>query len=295
MRLETVFCNLCGSSDQQQRFRKKGHLTEETFTIVQCRSCGLMFVNPRLSEEKIQSLYDKDYFSGEGFDPFVALEEESQKITWAARALDRIAAVKHPPVDLLEVGPGRGHFLGMAGERGFRAVGLELSDYAAQRLRQDGLQVLQGTIDRAGIPDQSYDVVVAVEVIEHLTDPRSFFVEVARILRPDGLFYYETGDIDCEQARAQGVDWDYIRPEGHLYYFSPRTLARYLTECGFSVRYPMWFNPTRRIARIIGHLGLIHPERALFEGMGGALGRRVLAAWDWLPSRRPYPMAVRRQ
>ena len=293
MKLETVVCNFCGSSSLPPRYRKKGHLTGRMFTIVQCAGCGLVFVNPRLTEEKIKGLYDRAYFEGQGFDPFIALEEVTQKVAGARRALDRIVAVKSPPADVLEVGPGGGHFLRMAGERGFRTTGLELSGYAADRLLQQELHILQGTFENASIPDQTYDVVVAVEVIEHLPDPRTFFREVARILRPGGLFYYETGDIDCEQARQQGADWDYIRPEGHLYYFSPRTLGRYLRATGFLLQYPVWFNPTRRIVQVLRRLGLIKGEAPLFQGSKGHLARQVLALWDLPLSRRPYPMAIR--
>jgi len=75
------------------------------FTIVQCAGCGLDFVNPRLTEEEIKGLYDRAYFEGQGFDPFILLEEVTQKVAGARRALDRIVAVKSPPADLLEVGP----------------------------------------------------------------------------------------------------------------------------------------------------------------------------------------------
>ncbi|MDE3241320.1 MAG: class I SAM-dependent methyltransferase [Nitrospirota bacterium] len=247
------------------------------FTIVQCRCCGLVFVNPRLPEEHIKGLYDKAYFDGQGFDPYISLEEEAQKIAGVTRVPERISAVKLPPADVLEAGPGGGHFLRLAKERGFSAVGLELSNYAGNRLRQQALHILQGTIARAGIPDHAYDVIVAVEVIEHLPDPRTFFMEVARVLRPGDHFYYETGDIDCEQAREQGADWDYIRPEGHLYYFSPRTLARYLRETGFRVCYPLWFNPSRRIVSLLRQVGLVKGAEPCFQGRSGALARRLLA------------------
>lgn len=294
MRLETVACNLCGATRHDRLFEKLGHLTGHRFRIARCVDCGLVFVNPRLSEQEITALYRQAYFEGEGFDPFVGLEQEAQKVEGAARALTRIETIKPPPADLLEVGPGKGHLLREATSRGFRAVGLELSDYAADQLLAQGLKVLRGSIDTAGIGDASFDVVAAVEVLEHLPDPKQFLLEVARVLKPGGLFYYETGDIDCEQARQQGVEWDYIRPEGHIYYFSPRTLARYLRESGFSVCYPAWFNPTRRIVWVLNGLGLLDCTQPVLPNYARSFAWHVLAAWDGMFSRRPYPMATRR-
>ncbi len=297
MRLEEVACNLCGTSDYLIRFKKRGHLTGKVFQVVECVDCGLVYVNPRLPDEWIRALYDEAYFRGEGFDPFVRYEEElrnpADKDTWATRVLDRISTVKPSPADLLEIGPGVGHLLRLAKKRGYRVVGLEFSGYAANLLREQGLEILEGTIEEIVIPEATYDVVVAVELLEHLPDPRKLFFEVACILRPGGLFYYETGNIDCAEARRLGAEWDYIRPEGHLYYFSPRTLTRFLEKAGLKACYPYWFNPTRRIVRVLKGLGLVERERQTFRGPRGALARALLTVWDWPASRRPYPMGVR--
>ena len=61
-------CNLCGSTHHVLFAEKTGRHTGETFRIVRCRDCGLVFVNPRLSEAQNQALYDEDYFNGKGFD-----------------------------------------------------------------------------------------------------------------------------------------------------------------------------------------------------------------------------------
>ncbi len=298
MRLEEVNCNLCGASDYRIRFEKRGHLTGKVFQVVECVDCGLVFVNPRFPVEWIRTLYDEAYFRGEGFDPYVRYEEDlrspADKDAWAAQVMDRISTVTPPPAVFLEIGPGVGHLLRMAKKRGYRAVGLEFSGYAAKLLRGQGLEILEGTIEKIVISDATYDVVVAVELLEHLPDPRKLFFEVARILRPGGLFYYETGNIDCAEARRLGAEWDYIRPEGHLYYFSPRILTRYLKQAGLKVSYPFWFNPTRRIIRVLEWLGLIDQASPLFKGWRGAIARLFLMLWDWPASRWPYPMGVRR-
>ena len=298
MRLEEVNCNLCGASDYRILFEKQGHLTGKVFQVVQCVECGLVYVNPRLPDEWIRTLYDEAYFNGQGFDPFVRyageLRDPAEKDAWATRVLDRITTVKPPPADFLEIGPGVGHLLRMAKKRGYSVVGLEFSGYAVKQLREQGLEILEGTIEKIMIPEAAYDIVVAVELLEHLPNPRKLFFEVARILRTGGLFYYETGNIDCAEARCLGVAWDYIRPEGHLYYFSPRTLTRFLKDAGLKARYPYWFNPTRRIVRVLEWLGLIEHTSPLFKGWRGAIARLFLMLWDRTDSRWPYPMGARR-
>lgn len=297
IQLEEVSCNLCGSSRHRLRFEKWSQFLGHMFRIVECEVCGLVFVNPRLSAEQIRSLYDASYYRGEGFDCSIHYEEELESPTLkesaTRRILERLMVANPPPADLLEVGPGMGHFLRSVKERGFRVVGLELSPYAASVLQKQGLEIVIGTLQDVKFPDDSFDVVVAVEVIEHLRDPKQFFGEVARILRPGGIFYYETGDINCESARRMGPGWHYIMPEGHLHYFSPRTLSRYLREAGFQVCYPLWFNAKRRLVRYLECVGLVDEANPVFRGMKGAVARLLFQAWDMPSSRRPYPMARR--
>ncbi len=297
LRLDTVLCNLCGSMRQRLRFEKWSRFLEHSFRVVECEACGLVFVSPRPSAENIRSLYDAAYYRGAGFDTSVhydqELENPATKEEVTKRVLERLMVVKSPPADLLEVGPGMGHFMRAAAGAGFHAVGVEMSPYAASVLRKQGMEVLVGTLPEVKLPGSSFDAVVAVEVIEHLLDPKEFFSEVARILRPGGIFYYETGDIDCESARRLGPGWDYIMPEGHLYYFSPRTLSRYLKEAGFQIRYPLWFNPTRRLADFLDGLGLVNRTSPVLSGPKGAIARLIFYAMDLPLVRRPYPMAIR--
>jgi len=299
LRLVDVACNLCGSARRRLRFEKPGHLTGHRFRIVECEGCGLVYVSPRLAGAQVRALYDEAYFRGRGFDPYVRYEHElhdpARTDADVRRVLARIAAVAPPPADLLEIGPGTGHLLRAARGRGYRALGVELSAHAAGRLREQGLPAVLGSSDDLPVRAGAFDVAVAVEVLEHLTDPARSLGEIARVLRPRGLFYYETGDVECEEARRLGADWDYVRPEGHLYYFSPRTLARYLERTGFRACYPPWFNPTRGAVRLLARLRLLDPARPVLSGARGALARAALAALDRPPSRRPYPMAIRRR
>lgn len=290
--LEYVRCNLCGSMDYKLRFKKKGNLTDNLFHIVECEKCGLVFVNPRLSQVAINALYDESYFRGDGFDASVNYQHELEESAMPLPAIDRIRAIKPPPARLLEIGPGMGRLLKQAKAEGYQVVGMDVSGYAVEMLNKQGFEVCQGQLPAREIPDQAYDVVVAIEVVEHLMDPKSFFADVRRILRPGGLFYYETGDIDCEESRRLKSNWDYIMPEGHLYYFSPATMTRYLQEAGFVVCYPYWFNPTRRVVSLLRKLMLIRENEYVFMGLRGKVAREILSIWDRLNSCQPYMAAI---
>ena len=94
---------------------------------------------------------------------------------------------------------------------------------------------------KAGIPiiddkqlqeaEGTFDVVTALEVLEHVADPADVLRRIRRLLRPGGLFFYTTGN--AARHRKGLAKWGYVRPDIHVSYFEPRTLERLLRETGF--------------------------------------------------------------
>lgn len=138
---------------------------------------------------------------------------------------------------MLEIGCATGALLSAFAEAGWDATGVEVGPSMAAYARSEfGLDVIQGTLETAGLPSGAYSAVVATHLIEHLNDPRSFLREVRRTMRPDGALWLVTPNADGFQARLKGAAWrSAIRD--HLYLFSVRTLRSLLSDEGFSVDY----------------------------------------------------------
>lgn len=232
-------CNLCGGSTFEPFAERKGALTGRTFTIVRCASCSLVFTNPRLDEAENNELYEEDYFHGKGFDDsvkYLRLDEEA-----AARRDESLAIVakiralkpsRH--LRILDVGCGAGSFLKTLLDEGYTNVeGVELSRFGAEHAaKQTGLTVHQGELHKLPLPEGHFDVVNATEVVEHVRDPMAFFAKVRSILAPGGIFVYSTGNEQGLYARLLGERWPYLVPEGHLFYFNPKTIEAYFRKVG---------------------------------------------------------------
>jgi 2-polyprenyl-3-methyl-5-hydroxy-6-metoxy-1,4-benzoquinol methylase len=100
------------------------------------------------------------------------------------------------PASVLEAGCGPGHFLYWAKSRGFESVrGFDLASQQVELARSLGLPAevasFQGYLPRF---DQSFDLIVALDLIEHLTrDEGMEFLELCRAaLRPDGRIFLTT-------------------------------------------------------------------------------------------------------
>jgi 2-polyprenyl-3-methyl-5-hydroxy-6-metoxy-1,4-benzoquinol methylase len=236
---EYVYCDFCGADDYTKRYEKRG------FWMVQCNKCGLVYTNPRLKQEKIAALYDADYFQGHGFDKSIDYVKDVKEHVskddysledWDCDNILSLLRESKPTIQnpgLLEIGCGTGVFLDKARKHGFDCHGLELSEYAANFVRQMGIPVETKSIEAANYPPESFDAIVMREVIEHLPHPLESLKTVHSWLKPGGVLFMATGNYDCPERKLRGSDWFYFMPEGHLNIFSNRTMTNYLQKVGF--------------------------------------------------------------
>jgi 2-polyprenyl-3-methyl-5-hydroxy-6-metoxy-1,4-benzoquinol methylase len=276
-RLES--CNLCEGRSFELFARKRGVQTEHLFELVRCRGCGLHFVNPRLSENENLSLYGEAYFHGNGFDVSINYVQEGEDVRRGENEgiIAKIQTLRPGPrLRVLDVGCGTGSLLGALQKAGYDAWGVEFSEYAASQAQvKTCARVVVGDVLHADFGGETFDVVNATEVIEHLRDPLAFFRRVRSLLRPQGLFLYNTGNIAGAYARALGSRWPYLHPEGHLFYYSPSTLEQYLRRAGLDVLYPTHLDGERRAAFVRAEARIAHSQvRSL-----GASDRRRVSGW----------------
>jgi SAM-dependent methyltransferase len=118
----------------------------------------------------------------------------------------------------------------------FDAIGLEPSSWAARMARERfKVQVMDRPLSSGLFPPETFDAIVAIDVLEHVPDPQGALIQMALCLRPGGILYLVTPNIQSFSARLLGRWWWGFRP-AHLTYFSPKTLKRMMTQVGFEVR-----------------------------------------------------------
>ncbi len=228
--LETnAICPVCGG---RFKFLYTIERLNPPLQIVVCPGCGLQRQNDIPSDPA--HLYDENYYTG---DTGYTYRDERKKIefdnyVWKAR-LNKIAEFVPPPADFLDIGCAFGGFLQAAGDAGYRAQGLDISQYAVDECRKRGLDVRKGQIAPGVFKNSSLDVVTMVEVFEHLTDPESAMTALRDIIRPGGLLLIQTANFSGLQAAFAGADYNYYLA-GHFYYYSTVNLRLLFKKFGFS-------------------------------------------------------------
>lgn len=273
-----VRCPLCDADDYRVRYDStlveavdpQRHYTSTSREfgrfgrIVQCRSCSIVYMNPRPHHLAVQDAYeqveDRRY-----------VEEEEGRVLTFSESLRHVQKFV-PSGRLLDVGCHIGTFLELAERGGFEVTGIEPSRWGAERARER----LRGTIHRGVIEDVAlhdgaFDAITMWDVIEHLPDPASTVRAIYSTLKPGGIFAVTTMDVDALFPRLAGKRWPWYM-QMHLVYFSKRTLGELLRRQGFEI---VETTRHKRIVRISYLVSRIGTYSSLAERIVGMLTRPV--------------------
>ena len=180
-------------------------------SLYACRRCQLTFRHPIRSADEYEHLYERAsgtvWVSG-------ALRTDQRLV----RAL--IESTCPTAGKVLDVGCYDGSLLASLGPR-IRKYGVEASASAAEKARQQGVEIVGTRIEALASIAEQFEVVCAVDVIEHVSDPRAFIALLARRLSPGGTLIVSTGSTDTPAWRFAGGRYWYCSFPEHISFISP--------------------------------------------------------------------------
>jgi len=198
--------------------------------VVECMRCGLAYLSPRPRPPFVSRLYGRDYFVKEG-DSAQAIGYSDYLGGFARKValarldlLERLRPLKGTRV--LEIGCATGDLLAEMRNRGAVVTGLDVSSWAAETTRRrHGIDVLVGSLDTLDNTLAQFDIILALEVIEHVENPKEFLWQLGSHLAPGGYGLISTPNYRC--ARRFGSRWvGFQRSFEHLYFLSDDVLSR---------------------------------------------------------------------
>ncbi len=145
-------------------------------------------------------------------DPVGLLRAESRKlIPWVVAEIGRVYSGKNPRV--LDVGCGAGFLANELARMGLKVTGIDASERSLEVARKhdctSSVEYRCGSALALPFPDRSFEVVSAMDFLEHIEDPEQVLGESARVLVPGGLFFFHTfnRNIVSYLVVIKGVEW----------------------------------------------------------------------------------------
>lgn len=211
-------CNICGGRELGP-WRSRS----DNVQILRCRQCGMGVVEriPR----NLAEIYESDSYyasteEGFGYSDYWLIAEHST--SWAA-SLTRLLV---PMGKVLDIGCADGHLLKKLA-KSHRCFGIEINPKMAEACRSRGIQVIANSIYETQLKQyqETFDVVLAIAVLEHVSDFREAVETALSMVQPQGVFIFEVPLMSVDHSNSV---WLRSSLE-HIYYPNEASL-RYLFE-----------------------------------------------------------------
>jgi 2-polyprenyl-3-methyl-5-hydroxy-6-metoxy-1,4-benzoquinol methylase len=210
------------------------------FTVVKCRTCGLMRTNPRPTPETIGFYYPNDY------GPYLGTQVRQTKPTSGIKRLIKLVVKRIfnlnttplpslAPGRLLEVGCASGAFMHQMANQGWQVEGIEFSEKAARAVAQLGYYVHAGPLETAPEPNEPFDLIVGWMVLEHLHDPIGGLQKLREWAKPGAWLVLSVPNAGSLEFRFFKEKWYALHLPNHLHHFTPETLGRVLQAGGWTL------------------------------------------------------------
>jgi len=147
---------------------------------------------------------------------------------------------------VLDVGCGGGYLAEEFAKAGFAVTGVDAAPEsimcARRHAAETGLQIeyLEGRAERIPLDNEAFDVVLCCDVLEHVDDFERALAEIARVMKPNGLFFYDTVNrtlISKVAVIKVAQEWRstaFVAPGSHVWsrFIKPRELAAAMARQG---------------------------------------------------------------
>lgn len=208
--------------------------------VIECVVCGFKHIYPLPSKKEVAKLYKQEFYSKDKPNYFKYTKED---YSWWQETYNNYYSLFEKYTkgrSILDIGSGPGDFLICGKKRGWKILGIEPSIKAWRYSKSRNIEVINNffTYEKMKLR-KPFNVVHASFVLEHVSNPISFIVDIKKLLKPGGLVA-----ICCPndfnplqkilQNKLKYKSW-WISPKHHINYFDPISMKRILINNGFEI------------------------------------------------------------
>lgn len=224
------------------------------YKVKQCKQCGLMFIDPQPSQEKLTAHYPERYpVYQRKLSEVSRLRVLITKLVaqqylgygkpkwWRFILLPFFKKLSHLPThvkngSILDIGCATGTRLQTFHMMGWNTKGVEMSQQAAKIAQDAGYDVLFTPIEQAELPEKYFDVVYLNNVFEHIRDPHAALEKIKKVLNPGGEIILVIPNGSGLAARLFRQFWFGLEVPRHLFTFNKASISKLIEQYGFSIK-----------------------------------------------------------
>ncbi len=239
-------CPVCKISDWQKLFSTLDKTSQCSFSFYQCKSCGLIKLDPFPEKSVTEKLYAytnpeihnqisspimKLVYMIPGGKYLISSYVRSAHILRQKVVLQYLASGK-----LLDVGCGTGEFLTLFDSHFWNLNGVEINHHLTQtiRINYPKIKIFSKTLETF-YPKSKYDIITLWHVFEHLPDPLVVIKKCKRLLNDGGWLIIEIPQANSLTRKLFGPYWNLLLIPQHLFFWTASSLTLILKTGGFDV------------------------------------------------------------
>lgn len=198
----------------------------KTLPLYECLNCTFTYAHPL--PENILLLY-------ENLEDEAYIESLSPRFKEMTHLL-KMAIKFYPDArTILDVGAGVGLMVNAAKEKNLDATGVEPSRWLVQKAKKlFNIDLIEGIVPNVSLEGKKFDIVFAVDVIEHLSRPVEFLNILKNYLNDDGIILIATPDSKSFIAKKLGRKWWHYRL-AHIGYFNHQSMKEAVSKANLKI------------------------------------------------------------
>ncbi|HSF45276.1 MAG TPA: class I SAM-dependent methyltransferase [Chitinophagaceae bacterium] len=247
---EIIACLYCGG--EAKLFEKNARHPYAPgfgpFQIYQCRSCSSLLTHPVPGSQEMAALYES--FETGMHKKARDLRTRYPLRTWFLQCLDHMmkgtSLNANPEFSWIDVGAGNGEMVSLIHQTFPASKGTAVDYHERPAHLNNNVNWIRADLSSEMSLMDKADLVFALTVLEHMTDPVQFIRSCLDLMKPGGVFYFNCPRADANFFRILGKKWPYYLPGEHITVPSISGLSKLMQrECSrkFGDRYTLNIYP----------------------------------------------------
>ncbi|MCI0590223.1 MAG: class I SAM-dependent methyltransferase [Gammaproteobacteria bacterium] len=234
-------CLACGHTDAArwaEAFDEEYYTTNDRFTYYHCNCCSALFIDP-VPRDCLNKIYPVNYYS---FDEQITNSLVFKVKDWLDQRFFKqfISRLPHPQINVLDIGGGTGlqlSSLKKVDHRIKRTTIVDIDEKAGEIACQRGHKYFCGRFENY-VSDQVVEVILMLNLIEHVHNPKELLVKARSLLSPQGIVIIKTPNTDSLDARLfRHRNWGGYHCPRHWVLFNRESFEGIVKKAGLKIRH----------------------------------------------------------